>query len=79
MCLQFDNSFSTYILPSPKAVSASLCADSIAPANSLGRLTTRIPFPPPPALALSSKGNPKLELTLINSLWISLIFVDFTS
>ena len=44
--------------PSPKAEAASRLADSRAGYKSCTRSTTRMPRPPPPAAAFTSKGNP---------------------
>ena len=44
--------------PSPKAEVASLTAKFICSSKSSMRSTIRIPFPPPPALALINKGKP---------------------
>jgi hypothetical protein len=43
---------------SPNAACASRFAASIAPFNASGERTIRIPFPPPPADAFTSSGNP---------------------
>ena len=56
--------FSRNILSSPKLDFASLFAASIASSRSFLFSTTLIPFPPPPAEALTSIGNPILVASL---------------
>ena len=50
--------FSIKTDPSPKADKASLMARFICSSSTSSDSTTRIPFPPPPAEALMSIGNP---------------------
>ncbi len=45
-------------VPSPKAASASRCADSTAPASDPRSSTTLMPRPPPPADAFTRSGKP---------------------
>ena len=45
-------------VPSPNEAAASRCAPAIASCRSLAECTARIPFPPPPADALTKSGNP---------------------
>ena len=59
--------FSINTAPSPKAETASLIARSICSSNSASFSTIRIPFPPPPALALISIGYPISAATFFAS------------
>ena len=61
ICLGSSMYFSTNTAPFPKLLVASLTARSIWASNSSGLCTIRIPFPPPPALALIIIGNPISE------------------
>src|SRR5918993_1109954 len=59
-CRGSSMSFSRNTDASPKAASASRLAPRTASAKSCGRVTTRIPRPPPPALAFTRTGKPLL-------------------
>ena len=50
-------------LSSPNALRASFCAARNASENSVSVCTTRMPFPPPPALALIKTGKPTFFAT----------------
>ena len=60
MCLGEATNFSAYTEPSPKNDSASLVTRSYDWRRSSSRSTSRIPLPPPPALALIMIGSPAL-------------------
>ncbi len=61
MCRGDCTNFSAYTEPSPKNDCASLVTRSYAWRRSSSRSTRRIPFPPPPALALIMIGKPVLR------------------
>ena len=58
MCLGLSKNRSNINVSLPKELRASLLADSIAPDKSSGSYTARMPFPPPPAAALTISGKP---------------------
>lgn len=57
ICLGFWMYFSTRTLSSPKDFKASRRADSNASRNEASSCTIRMPFPPPPSIALMRTGN----------------------
>jgi hypothetical protein len=67
MCLGLSKNFSRKMVPSPKAFSASLEADSVAPLSSFSSEMILIPLPPPPAAAFTMTGYPISEAKRTNS------------